>query len=221
MITDIVAGTGVWPALLRIVALLILTSCVTRSASARGPHGSATADRAMVLGTWAGRSTCVGNRPACKNEEVVYRFVEVDSQPGLVTLLADKIIDGRRVPMYKLEFHCVEADHSLTCEFRRGQTHGVWAYTVSGDTMTGTLVILPDKTLGRRVSVHRVREDRVPKAPALDEYSAMKRSLVGASERRRSSCTGVTRGLRGGTAMILSSANLKRLAPFSYYNLSY
>ena len=88
-----------------------------------------------------------------------------------MTLLADKIIDGRRVPMYKLEFHFVDADHSLTCEFRRGQMHGVWKYTVSGDTMTGTLVILPDDTFGRRVSVHRVREDQVPKAPALGEYT--------------------------------------------------
>ena len=50
MITEIVAGTAVWRALLVIVAVLILTARVTPSASARGPHGTATADRAMVLG---------------------------------------------------------------------------------------------------------------------------------------------------------------------------
>lgn len=170
MITDIVACSGVCRALLPLVAIVVLSPCVRLSASARAFHGAATADSAVVLGTWAGRSTCVGDRPACKNEEVVYRFVKVEGQPGLVTLLADKIIDGKRVPMYRLDFRYVGADHSLTCEFRRGQTHGVWAYTVSGDAMTGTLVILPDKVLGRRVSVRRVGEDQVPKAPALDEY---------------------------------------------------
>ena len=44
------------------------------------------------------------------------------------------------------------------------------SYTVTGDTMSGTLIILPDKSLGRRVSVHRVSEDKLPKAPALKEY---------------------------------------------------
>src|SRR6266850_2303082 len=73
------------------------------------------------------------------------------------------------------EFEYNDADATLTSEFTRGQTHGVWAYKVSGDTMTGTLVILPDKTLGRRVSVRRVSEDQVPKAPALEEYVSVVR----------------------------------------------
>ena len=185
MITDIAAGSGagVWLALLRPVALLAITAYATDSAPARWIHKSATAEVAMVLGTWTGNSTCVGYRPACKNEEVVYRFVEVNGKPELVTLLADKIIDGKRVPMYKLEFQYADADHSLTCEFRRGQTHGVWAYTVSGDKMTGTLVILPDKELGRRVSVHRVKEDRVPKAPGVDEYGSLEAPLWYVRER--------------------------------------
>ena len=87
-------------------------------------------------------------------------------------LLADKVIDAKRVPMGTLEFHYTEADRSLKCEFTSGRTHGIWAFTVSGETMTGTLVILPDRILARRVSVHRASEDQVPKAPALDEYAA-------------------------------------------------
>jgi len=101
---------------------------------------------------------------------VVYRFLAVEGDAGLMTLLADKIIDGKREPMYKLQFQYNRAARSLTCEFRKGQTHGIWAYEVSGDAMTGTLVVLPDKALGRRVNVHRVRDDQVPKAPPLDEY---------------------------------------------------
>src|SRR5436305_1657485 len=77
-----------------------------------------------VLGTWKGESICVGNRPACKNEVVVYRFEAVPGKAGIVLQLADKIIDGQRVPMGKLEFQYNEAKGELSGEFTRGQTHG-------------------------------------------------------------------------------------------------
>lgn len=32
------------------------------------------ASKSDVVGTWTGESLCVGNRPACQNEVVVYRF---------------------------------------------------------------------------------------------------------------------------------------------------
>ena len=41
---------------------------------------------ASVIGTWTGESNCVGDRPACKNEIVVYRFEAVAGKPGVVTL---------------------------------------------------------------------------------------------------------------------------------------
>jgi hypothetical protein len=123
-----------------------------------------------VLGTWKGESICVGNRPACKNEVVVYRFEAVAGKPGEVLLLADKIIEGKRVPMYKLEFQYNEARGELSCEFTRRQTHGLWQYKVSGDSLEGTLVLLPDRELGRRVIAKRVGEGEVPAAPARGEY---------------------------------------------------
>src|SRR5262249_33847674 len=49
--------------------------------------------QASVFATWKGESICVGNRPACKNEIVVYRFEAVDGKPDTVLLLADKIIN--------------------------------------------------------------------------------------------------------------------------------
>lgn len=125
-----------------------------------------------VIGTWTGTSICVGNRPACKDEQVVYRFAKIEGKPDWVWLYADKIIDGARVPMYLLDMKYDASAASLTGEFERGTTRGVWAYTVSGDTMTGTVTILPDKTIGRRVSVHRAADDALPKAPPLEEYAA-------------------------------------------------
>lgn len=121
-------------------------------------------------GTWTGTSTCVGNRPACKNEIVVYRFVPVAGHPKQLRQLADKIIEGKRVPMGALVFELNERTKMLESEFKIGHTHGIWSYAVAGDSLTGKLIILPERSVGRDVKVHRVKDTEVPAAPALREY---------------------------------------------------
>ena len=123
-----------------------------------------------VLGTWKGESICVGNRPACKNEIVVYRFEAVPGKAGVVLQFADKIIQGERVPMGKLEFQYNEAKGELSCEFTINQTHGLWQFKFSGDAMEGGLVLLPGREPGRAVKVKRVKESDLPKAPGRDLY---------------------------------------------------
>jgi hypothetical protein len=123
-----------------------------------------------VAGTWSGESVCVGSRPACKNETVVYRFEPVLRKSTVITLLADKIIRGKRVPMYKLDFQYDEATRTLSCEFTQGHTHGRWEYKITGDTMDGAGIILAGKSVARRVKVKRVREDQMPAAPDHDSY---------------------------------------------------
>lgn len=123
-----------------------------------------------VLGTWKGESICVGNRPTCKNEVVVYRFAAVAGKRDVVLQLADKIIAGKREPMGKLEFKYDGANKELSCEFTIRQTHGVWRFQVSGDSMEGTLVLLPNKEVVRRVKVKRVVEREVPAAPTKEAY---------------------------------------------------
>lgn len=124
----------------------------------------------FIVGTWAGTSTCVGNRPACKNEAVVYRFVPLDGHPKQVRLYADKIIEGKRVAMGALVLEVDEQHRTVRGEFTRGQTHGEWSYTVAGDSMTGELVILPGRSVGREVKARRVSETQVPAAPPLSDY---------------------------------------------------
>jgi len=126
-----------------------------------------------ALGTWKGESLCVGNHPSCKNEVVVYRFEVARGKAGVVLLLADKIIEGRRVPMGKLEFQNDEAKGELSCEFSRGQTHGLWRFKVMGEGMEGTLVLLPKKELVRRVEVKKVRAEEVPAPPAREMYEGV------------------------------------------------
>jgi hypothetical protein len=123
-----------------------------------------------VIGSWRGDSTCVGDHPACKNEDVVYRFEAVAAEPGSVMLFADKIIAGKREAMGMLKFQFDEAKGTLSGEFTRRQTHGLWEFKIDGDVIEGTLVLLPDKTVARRVKVRRVSEDKLPPAPPREDY---------------------------------------------------
>ena len=123
-----------------------------------------------VIGSWRGDSICEGNRPACKNEDVVYRFETVPGEPASVLLFADKIIDGKREAMGVLKFQYDEAKGTLSGEFTRRQTQGLWEFKIDGDTFAGTLVLLPDKTPGRHVKVKRVSEDQLPAAPPRESY---------------------------------------------------
>lgn len=79
-----------------------------------------------VVRTWSGESICVSNRPACKNETVVYRFEPVSGKSTVITLLADKIIKGKRVPVYKLNFQYDEATRTLSCDFTQLHTRATW-----------------------------------------------------------------------------------------------
>ncbi|MBI1760006.1 MAG: hypothetical protein HYR56_01080 [Acidobacteria bacterium] len=129
-----------------------------------------TANAPSVAGTWKGESVCAGNRPACKYEVVVYRFVPVAGKPAVMRLLADKIINGERVPMGALEFQYDQTKGTLSCEFTAGSTHGLWQFQVSGDALEGSLVILPDKALARKVKAKRANLRDVPPAPAEKLY---------------------------------------------------
>ena len=126
--------------------------------------------RASAIGTWTGESICFGKRAACKNEEVVYRIEEIPGKPDSVTLLADKIIDGKREPMGRMEFQYDQAKATLSCEFRIGNTHGIITLNLTGDIIEGTLLVLPAKTEGRRIKVKRTREELVPPAPPRELY---------------------------------------------------
>src|SRR5262249_38432514 len=148
----------------------LATLAGARSDGAPAPRDATpTSTLEFILGTWTGTSTCVGNRPACKNETLVYRFIPLEGHPGQVRQLADKIVDGKRIPMGSLIFEVDAHGKTVSNEFMRGETHGVWSYTVSGDTMTGSLVRLPERSKSRDVKAHRVSEREVPDAPPLSD----------------------------------------------------
>jgi hypothetical protein len=138
--------------------LLVAVQCLARS---QGTPGKAANDAAKLVGNWTGESICVAkDRPACRDEKVVYRIAAPPDETGLVTIQADKIVDGKPETMYVLDFKYDAAKGTLVGEFTRRNTHGVWEYTVRGDEMEGTLTILPDRTTGRRVNVRKERTRR-------------------------------------------------------------
>lgn len=157
-------------AFVKSVHVLVLFPCLAAIVTPATLPLFGQATQSGIAGTWTGTSTCVGDRPACKNETVVYRFIPLEGLPAQVRLLADKIIDGKRVPMGALVFDYDGDTAKVRSEFTRGQTHAVWSYSVSENTMKGTLVILPDRSVVRDVIAHRVRDDQVPAAPAMSEY---------------------------------------------------
>jgi len=151
-------------------ALILAVFIAVVDTSGNGQGTARPMNASSVVGTWTGESICVGNRPACKNEVVVYRFEPVTGKSTVVTLLADKIIRGKRVPMYQLDFQYDEARRTLSCEFTQGQTRGTWEYKITGDTIEGTAIVLSGKSIARRVKAKRVREDQAPAAPDRESY---------------------------------------------------
>lgn len=126
---------------------------------------------AVFTGTWAGTSTCVAkNRPACKNEVIVFRFVPFPAAPWQTRLLGDKIVEGKRLAMGAFICQYDEKTHGIRSEFKVGNTHGEWSFTAEGDSLIGALITLPDGEKGRDVRAHRVDDSKVPPAPALKEY---------------------------------------------------
>jgi hypothetical protein len=139
---------------IRIVAAMI----VSAACLVMGGFGSTIAVRDAgpdLVGNWIGESICVGNRPACHDEQVIYRITKAPDTAGKVTITAHKIVNGKPELMGVLDFKYDSEKQTLVCDFTPGNTSGLWELTVNGNTMEGTLTVLPDKTLVRRVKVKK------------------------------------------------------------------
>ena len=112
-----------------------------------------------VLGRWQGESICTrieANR-ACHDEIVQYDFVKSATNENAVTLRAQRLVEGKYEPMGDLDFTFDVAKQRWSSTFRKPGRHDtVWSFTMDGDQMKGTCVVLPD-TLVRNVAVHRVK----------------------------------------------------------------
>lgn len=144
-----------------LVAMLLTLGVILAAAlPAMLQNKDASGSLSKVLGDWEGESVCVDkNRPACRNEHVVYHLTKKEGEPDGVRLRADKIVNGKPEEMGLLDCKYDGANRTLTCEFTVNGTHGVFEYEVRGDEMDGTLKLLPAGTLGRRIHVKKLTKD--------------------------------------------------------------
>jgi hypothetical protein len=110
-----------------------------------------------IVGTWRGTSVCVDRQaaPACTDEEVIYEIVASTGHPDSVTVTADKVVDGKRVPMGVLDFTYEATSRSWTSELETPRVHALWRLSVSGKMLSGTLTLLPSKAVVWKVDLRK------------------------------------------------------------------
>ena len=113
--------------------------------------------RDAILGEWRGTSTCVDHvrYPACKNETVIYHFRPKGDDPATVVLAADKVVDGKVLPMGEFDCTYDAKRGAWISELLNERVHILWTFVVRGRAIQGTLVDLPDRLLIRKVAVQR------------------------------------------------------------------
>jgi Protein of unknown function (DUF3224) len=124
---------------------------------------------ASLAGDWIGESICVGNNPSCHDEKVVYH-ISVDSADATkVKIAADKIVDGKPEFMGDIFLKYDAAKQTLTGDLQSPRYRGVWEFTIKGNTIEGSLTLLPDKTVGRRIRV--IRKDAVQNESTMTNHA--------------------------------------------------
>jgi hypothetical protein len=113
-------------------------------------------DGSKLVGDWEGESKCGAGFPSCRDEHVVYHVTKPPDEAGNVSIDADKVVDGKPVPMGVIELKYDGAAHTLRGELKNSRYGGVWEFKVEGDTMEGTLTALPEGKVARRIKVKKV-----------------------------------------------------------------
>ena len=135
---------------LRDVSLLLLILGGAGAAAAQEPKA--------ILGVWRGTSLCVNREaaPACRDEQVIYEFKETSPpSAGKLTLSADKIEEGKPVLMGVFDLAWDPKEGAWTSEIQNSRLHILWSFASRGDDLTGTLVLLPGRTLVRKAAARR------------------------------------------------------------------
>jgi hypothetical protein len=106
-----------------------------------------------LAGDWTGTSLCTNLKllPACHDENVVYHLTE--PRANVVHIAADKIVNGKPEPMG--EFDMTKNGSRLTYEMTNSQGRSLWELNVDGDHITGTLKLLPNGDVVRKIDVRR------------------------------------------------------------------
>jgi hypothetical protein len=129
-------------------------SLLAHVGSVRG-ESSLMDDGSALVGNWVGESICAGANTSCHDEQVIYRIKQPPDSAGNVEIVADKIVDGKPVNMGVIRCKYDGEKKTLTGDLESSRYKGVWEFSVRSDTIEGTLTLLPEKTVARRIKVKK------------------------------------------------------------------
>jgi len=119
-----------------------------------GTAQSLQASDKAVLGSWEGESKCTVPDSPCHDEHVLYQITEDKKDPFQLNLDAYKVIEGSPEFMGTLACHYEAKAGALSCTSSTREKDD-WEFHVTGDAMSGRLMLDDGKTLYRRVTLHR------------------------------------------------------------------
>ena len=112
-------------------------------------------DGTPLIGTWEGESKCAVPSSPCRDEHALYKIFANKKDAARLDVDGYKVVNGQAEFMGRLSCEYRAAQSTLSCTANPAQQDD-WEFQISGDTMTGTLTIGPEKTLYRRMSLHKV-----------------------------------------------------------------
>jgi len=128
-----------------VLRLLVVLGCASLFAADKK-----NIDAAALFGDWTGTSLCQVRPSPCHDEQVVFRLSH--PRPGKINVQADKMVNGKAVPMGGDDWSYDPVSRVLSWESPRG----TWKLTVDGDDINGTLVTR-DNVIFRKVRLHRLQ----------------------------------------------------------------
>ena len=109
-----------------------------------------------LAGYWEGESKCTDANSPCRNEHALYRVSTEAKDSATLKIDGCKVVEGKPQFMGTLSCEYHRDQSLLTCTGHTARQDD-WEFHVSGDTVSGTLKIGPEKTLYRRITVHKTR----------------------------------------------------------------
>ena len=107
-----------------------------------------------AIGTWEGESKCTVPDSPCKDEHVIYEITADEKSAGRVKMDAYKVVGGEKQFMGSLVCEYEASAKMIKCA-PNARMKAEWEYHISGENMSGTLVVGEEKKLYRKVQTRR------------------------------------------------------------------
>jgi hypothetical protein len=119
----------------------------------------AQAPRDALVGSWRGTSLCTDRQaaPACADEQVIYDVSAPAGTPDALIVKADKIVDGRRVPMGDVIFHAERATGRWVNEIKTPNVNALFYLSLKDGVLSGGMSLVPSGTVVRAIELRRAQ----------------------------------------------------------------